>query len=134
MSELADRARAWLGANRRRVARLVGVIAVLLVVGQLAGAVPRATDLRFELMAGTTELDVAYLRVAEDGSAEELKSVRFGGPRGVPALIRHEVELSPGRYRARAVVRRGHEPSRVVERAFDVPADGVVRLDLRNGP
>ncbi|MEO0325372.1 MAG: hypothetical protein AAF447_20620 [Myxococcota bacterium] len=133
MSEFADRARAWLGANRRRVARLVAVVAVLLVAGQLAGAVPRATDLRFEVDGGTTELDVAYLHLDDEGGAEELQSVRFGGPGGVPSLVRHEVELSPGRYRARAVVRRGRD-AREVERVFEVPAPGVVRLDLRAQP
>lgn len=121
-----DRARAWFGAHRQRLARLVGMLAVLLVAGQLAGAMPRATDVRYEVGEGQRELRVAYL--GEDG--DEVKGVRFGGPRGVPALVRHEVELSPGRYRIEAVL-RGAGQARLVERALEVPAEGVVRIDLR---
>ncbi len=62
---------------------------------------------------------------------DELKGVRFRYPDGAPTILRHTVELAPGRYRVVAEL-RGPGLERTVERALRVPAQAVVHMELFN--
>lgn len=117
---------------RRRFASLVGLVGLLVVGGVIFEQVPRPVELAFELgdeAAGLRDVDVRYLH---DG--DEVAGFRRHSDTGFARFLQHEVELSPGRYEILAALRgerAGEEIDRQVQRAFRVPADGVVTIDLR---
>jgi hypothetical protein len=113
--------------NRKRLARFVLLIALLVVGGQVLQWVPRAVDIRYHL--GPRHRDFTEARIAYMQQGHEIKGVRLRYESGAPESIRHQVDLSPGRYEI-AVELRGPDAERTVRRALQVPADGVVRVDL----
>lgn len=99
-----------------------------MVGGVVARAYPRDVALRYDLgpgHAGLSELRLSYL-----GEEGEMVGVTFRRPDGMPERLRHEVELSPGHYRVAATLIDGEGNERRVEKPFDVPAEGVIRIDL----
>jgi hypothetical protein len=127
---LRDRTWDWFLANRRRLAPLVVVIALGLIGSQLLNVWPYETTILYDLgvdHASITEARVAYLVEGEEAAGA---SFRFAD--GAPDTLRHVVELHPGRYTIAAEL-RGEDLSRNLSRALEVPAEGVVRVDLSEG-
>ncbi len=60
---------------------------------------------------------------------EEAAGASFRFADGAPDTLRHVVELHPGRYTIAAEL-RGRDLARNVSRALEIPAEGVVRVDL----
>lgn len=104
------------------------LIGALVVGGVVARAYPRDVALRYDLGAGHAGLVEVQLSYAGDDG--EVAGVSFREPGGMPERLEHEVELSPGHYRVAATLLDGEGSARRVERPFDVPSEGVVRIDL----
>lgn len=110
---------------RRRLAGLVLLIGAIVVGRVLFERAPRSVDLRFELgEAPVEELDVRYLV-----AGEEVAGFRRHDAAGLRSPVRHAVDLAPGRYEVRALVRT-NDRERLEQRALRVPSDGVVTIDL----
>jgi hypothetical protein len=129
MSLIDSLATAW-RTKRRKLAPLVVAAAVLLIGRQLEGAIPREVHLRYEL--GPTHGALHEARIGYRLDGEEMKAVRFAYAHGAPSSIDHQVTLSPGRYEIVAEL-HGGASGREVVRALEVPADGIVRVDLFGG-
>jgi len=117
-----------IGPHRRRIALLVLAVAVVVVGGALAGAVPREVRVRYLLgpsHAEVTEVRVAYVT---EGN-EEVQGVRFTYPEGAPERLEHRVRLAPGSYRIVATL-SGPGGSREVRRALTVPTEARVDVEL----
>jgi len=117
----------WFVANRRRLAPLIVVIAFGLIGGQLLNVWPHETTIHYSLgpdHSAITDATVAYLV-----GGEQAAGASFHFAEGAPDTVRHVVELHPGRYMIAAEL-SGDEVRRNVSRALDVPAEGIVRVDL----
>jgi hypothetical protein len=121
------RAGAFLKEHRRRIARIVAVVAIGAMAGHLAGSMPREVDIRYDLGPNHQDLTEVAIRYELDG--EEMGGIVYRYERGAPAAVVHTVELQPGDYRVVAEMTYLHG-RRTVRRALTVPADGVVRIDL----
>lgn len=113
--------------NRKLIARLVLVAAVLVIGGQLFGAVPREVEIRYDL--GPDHRSISEARIAYLMDGEEVKGVEFRYVYGAPAVVTHRLELAPGRYAVHAVL-RGEDVERQIERTFEVPTEGLIRIEL----
>ena len=89
------------------------------LVGQLDG---QTIDIRESMK----KLDVDYL----DGE-EAVVSARFKQPDSKTTVFRHIVRLQPGEYRALVPLHWTEGPATERTRRLVVPAEGVVRFDLR---
>lgn len=126
MPSFTSAARA-LFANRRRFAPAVIAIGVLIVGGQLMGSAPREVHLRYDLGEAHAEVEETELDYFLAG--ERIQSVRFAYPEGAPARLDHRVSVAPGRYDV-VVTLRTPTGARSLERSFDAPAEGLVRVQL----
>ena len=115
------------GRHRRRIALGVVVVGVLVVGGQLLGAFPRDTEIRYRLGPDHSEVDALSLLYRSEG--ELTAGATFRWPEGAPGSLTHTVELAPGRYEIQANL-SGEGSPRVVRRILQVPVDGAVRIDL----
>jgi hypothetical protein len=113
---------------RKRVAKGALLIGALVVGGVVARAYPRDVALRYDLGAGHEAL--VEVRLSYSGDEGEMAGAAFREPGGMPERLDHEVELSPGHYRVAATLVDGAGSARRVERSFDVPSEGVLRIDL----
>ena len=111
--------------NRRRLARLVLLLAAVVVVLQVASYLPRETEV--EVALGPHHRRVEEVRLSFLQQGEELRGVSFRFPEEAPAVVRHRVELSPGRYRLLIELRQRDGVTHTAERIVSVPADGAVR-------
>jgi hypothetical protein len=123
IAKLADAFR----TKRRRLAPLVLLAAVAAIGGRMAGAVPREVHVRYDLGPEHGALHEAQVGYRFEG--DEVQTVRFIYAQGAPRSIDHHVSLSPGRYEIVADL-RGEDGARHVTRTLEVPADGVVRVEL----
>ena len=117
-----------LSRHRRRVARVVLVVAVLVVGLELWPSFPRDTELEYALGPGhgrIVELRVAYI---QDG--EEVHGVSFRWDAGAPEAVRHSIKLPAGEFQLRCELRERGGDSRAVQRTLTTPAEGVVRIHL----
>lgn len=119
---------ARLQPHRARLAQGLLLIAVVVFVLQAEKAVPRETQISFDLGAVHGRVQGLALAYLEDGGLHQ--SARFRFSKGAPAQVRHRVELLPGRYSVRCelTLDDGSQHMKVV--ALEVPAAGVVRFDL----
>jgi hypothetical protein len=113
--------------HRARVARLVAVVAVLVMVAQFLPIIPREVELRYDL--GPAHAVVSGLELVYQAGDEDLSSVRFGFGDEGPRVVEHSVRLAPGAYDVRATLDTALGPQRFI-RHFEAPADGVVRIEL----
>lgn len=116
----------WLD-HRKRFAPLVAVLAVVVIGSVLLGGMPREVEIRYDLGADHEAFSEVSLSYRQQG--ESVQEVRFDYPGGAPAQFRHRIELVPGRYAIEASL-RGSGQSRDISRALEVPAEGLVRIDL----
>jgi hypothetical protein len=114
--------------QRRKVAPAVLLIGAVVVGTQLFDEVPRDVELNYAL--GPDHDEIVGLTLSYEQSGEEVSVADFSWPNGAPPRLHHEVELAPGTYRVRAELRDREHRMRSVEKRFDVPADGIVNLDL----
>jgi len=127
MPTLPKNITAFIKRHRRRIAKLVAVLAFGVVGYQLWTASPRDVELRFDL--GPRHERVTSIAASYRIDGEEVLGARFEHRRGAPRLQTHIVSLAPGRYEAVIGLYEGSELRRY-ERAFVVPAEGVIRLRL----
>jgi hypothetical protein len=120
----------WFLANRRRLAPLVVVVAVALIGSQFLNVWPYETTILYDL--GADHASIIEVRLAYLVGEGEAAGASFRFDDGAPDTLRHVVELHPGRYTIAAEL-RGDHLSRNVSRALEVPAEGVVRVDLSEG-
>lgn len=113
--------------NRKRLARLVAVLGVLLVGAHLLSTLPREVEIRYDLGGDHRRATEIHLSYVADGA--EMKGVRFHYAHGAPKVIRHRVDLTPGEYRVVASL-HGPDLSRTLHRDLEMPAEGVVRIAL----
>jgi hypothetical protein len=116
--------------NRKRIARLVALVGVVLVAAHLVTSLPREVEIRYALGPDHGAVTEAQFSYHAEGHA--MKGVRFHYAHGAPAVVLHRVELPPGQY---AIVAHltGPDLSRTVRHRLEVPTDGVVRVDLAPG-
>jgi hypothetical protein len=113
--------------NRKRIARVVAVLGVALVGAHLVSTLPREVEIRYDLGGDhrrATEIHLSYLV-----EGDEMKGVRFHYAHGAPKVVRHRLDLAPGAYRVVASL-HGPDLSRTLQRDLEVPAEGVIRIDL----
>lgn len=122
------RFRQWFDRNRKRLARLALGIFLLAVAIEVGGAMPRDVEvgLRFPDHARVVEARIEYTQ--EEESVREV-TLRFR--EGAPALVRDTVELSPGDYDVSVVLLDAAGAARRLRGRLTAPADGVVRVRLR---
>ena len=113
-------------STRRRLATAIALIGIAVVAQRLAAQWPRSVEVSYEVAQDITELDVDYL----DGE-EAVVSARFKQPDSKTTVFRHIVRLQPGEYRALVTLHWTEGPATEHTRRLVVPAEGVVRFDLR---
>ena len=117
--------------HRQRAAPLVLLIGLLVVGGTVFEASPRETEIRYDLGPEHRGIETARIAYLLDG--DEVLGARFSFEEGAPASLRHTVDLSPGRYEVKAEL-RGPGMSRDLSRVIEVPAEGLLRVDVGDDP
>ena len=105
----------------------------MLVAGPLLDSTPRATSIRLTL-AEPQQVRMVTLSVLDEG--EPVLGLRLAYAQGAPDRINEELELAPGHYELRVDVTRADDrdaSGATSVRALEVPADGVVLLELGRG-
>lgn len=128
---LARTVAAFIGRHRRRLARLVLALGVVVAVVEVYPSFPRDTEV--ELLLGSQRERAVELRVAYVHEGEELRGVSFGFPQGAPDRVRHTVRLPSGTIQVRMELRKRDGASQFWTRKLRTPADGTVRFDLAGG-
>lgn len=113
--------------HRRRLAPAVLLIGLIVVGATVFDAMPRETEIRYDL--GPRHRDIESARIAYLMEGDVVHGARFSFEGGAPPSLRHTVELAPGRYEVKAEL-RGPTVSRELSRVIRVPADGLVRVDV----
>jgi hypothetical protein len=119
---------AWLVRHRRRVARAVMLVGVLVVSAQFVPNWPRETDVEFAL--GQGHANVVELRVSYLSGDDELHGVAFNFPEGAPGVVHHHVTLPAGDFEVRCELRGRAGDSHRIVRHLHAPAAGHVRISL----
>lgn len=121
----------WMRTHRRRWAPALAIVAALVVGREVLGATPREVDV--ELPLGPTHADLRQVDVSFLEADELVHHVSLRYPEGAPESVRHRVELAPGSYVVAVdlVHEGGATESR--EGRLDAPAEGRVRVHLREG-
>lgn len=124
-----ERAIAFFQKHRRRLARLTFFVFLALVIIEIGNVYPRETQVSVPL--GADHAEVTEARIDYTQESESVRSVTYRWPNGAPASVRDTLELSPGDYdvSVRLVDRDGN--LRELVGRITAPADGVVRLALR---
>jgi len=117
----------FIKTHRRRIARVVAIIAFGVVGYHIWSSTPRDVEFRFDLGPRHERVTSMWVSYQEEG--EEVGGVRFDHRRGSPRLQSHVVSLAPGRYAAVIGVYQGDRLKRH-RRSFVVPTEGVLRMRL----
>lgn len=117
----------FLKTHRRRIARLIAIVAIAVLGSHFFSTIPRDVELRYDLGPDHDRWTAVEVSYQMDGG--EVAGVRWLHRRGAPRSIRHTVSLAPGRYEVVAILSAGSR-RQTVERAIQVPADSVIRIDL----
>jgi hypothetical protein len=113
--------------QRRRLAPLVAVAAVLAVGWELWNSHPRETEILVVPGPGHRRVVEIGVRFMQQG--DEMHGLRLAFPGGAPRLVPCRVRLAPGRYRVRVDIRQRDGRWSSVERELKAPADGPVRIE-----
>jgi hypothetical protein len=114
--------------KRSKAAPFVLVVGALVVGGNLFDEIPRDVELNYAL--GPDHDEIVGLELSYAQGQEPIANAVFSWPEGAPPRLHHVVELPPGTYRVRVDLRDRSDQTRTVEERFDVPADGIVNIDL----
>ena len=107
-----------------RMAVVAGILAV--VVALVVPGLPRTVRVSFRLPEGVRSLDVDY-----EAHGELVRSARFSWSGDSPEVVRHEPDLSPGRYVIVATVAAQDARIRHLRRSVQVDPGRVAHVDLR---
>lgn len=124
-----ERVAAFLEKHRRRLARLAFLVFVALVLVEVANVLPRETRVSVPLGADHAEVTEAHIDYSQDN--ESVRSVTYRWPAGAPAEVRDTFDLSPGEYDVSVSLKVRDGSRRELVGRLSAPADGVVRLSLR---
>jgi len=122
------RALAFYDRHRRRLATLsIGVFLVAVAI-EIGGAIPREVDVayRFPGHDAVVEATIEYSQ-----ERETVREVTLRWPDGAPRVVRDTLDLSPGDYDVDVWLVDGEGGGRHLQGAVTAPADGVVRVRLR---
>ena len=124
----ADKALAWLGRNRRRLAPLL-LLGAALAVGKLfTEQSPRKYDV--ELVLSPAQQRATQVAITYTQEGEAVLGVRFNYPEGAPDRVVHAPSLRAGRYNVAIELLVPGQPSEHIARPLDVPFEGTTRLRL----
>ena len=121
------RAGGTLWTHRQRWAPAVLIVGLAVVIGQASTAVPREVALRYRL--GPSHESIIALELSYRLGEDEMAGARFAWPEGAPRSVEHRLDLAPGEYQVRAQLTH-REGRRQVDRRFEVPSEGAIRIDL----
>ena len=114
--------------HRRRFARVVLGVGLLLVGRELWPSWPHETELEFVL--GPDHSQVVELRVEYVDHGEELHGVSFGFPNGAPSTVRHHVTLPAREVMVLCELRARDGGRRLLRRKLRILSSGVLRIPL----
>ncbi|MFO0694431.1 MAG: hypothetical protein U0230_12805 [Polyangiales bacterium] len=120
---------AWFERRRKLLATSVLLIGCAVIGVELGRSVPREVEVRYDLGPEHAQVRAVQLGYAEIGGAV-VRTARFSYPEGAPRSFRHRLELAPGAYGCTARVTREQGPEEEIVRRFEVPSEGVIRIDL----
>ncbi|MCB9595516.1 MAG: hypothetical protein H6719_22540 [Sandaracinaceae bacterium] len=126
--EPPSRARAWFQKHRTRLSQVALAIFLIAVAIELGGALPREVNVAFRFPA---HAEVVEARIEYSQENERVRDVTLRWPEGAPALVRDDVELSPGDYDVSVLLLDAEGATRALRGAVTAPADGVVQVRLR---
>ena len=124
----SNKALAWLGRNRRRLAPLL-LLGAALAVGKLF-AEQSAQKHRLELLLGPDQQRATQVAITYMQEGEAVLGVRFNYPEGAPNRVVHAPSLRAGRYNVAIELLVPGQPSQHIARPLDVPFEGTMRLRL----
>jgi hypothetical protein len=117
-------------ARRRRLAPLFLVLG-LFVVGEFAhDELPRDQELRFELPERERP-KIEALRVVYTSEGEVYGGLERHFPGAAPEVVGHTPSLPLGRYELSIELVRDDGGITHLERSFELPSEGPVRISLR---
>ena len=131
MKKALRRAGAFVLKHRKRVATLTLVVFLLVVGGEIMGALPRETSVEIPLGDAHAQVTEARVEYWADGAPVQTMTRRYAS--GAPAAIQHELDLSPGTYTVRVLLLHEGGLRERLRGRFEAPADGVVQLSLSRG-
>lgn len=114
--------------HRRRLAFVAFVVFLGAVALELGGAAPREVRVSYTFPdhGNAREARIEYSR-----EAEPIREVRLRWPDGAPREVRDTMNLSPGDYDISVLLTYREGPERHLSGLLTAPADGVVRVMLR---
>lgn len=114
--------------HRRRLALGALVVFLCAVALEIGSAVPREVRLSYTFPdhGQVTEASIEYSQ-----ENEPVREVRLRWPDGAPREIRDTMDLSPGDYDISVLLADREGDTRRLRGRVSVPADGVVRVMLR---
>jgi len=116
--------------RRRRFAPLFLVLG-LAVVGKFAHEeLPRDQELRFEVPPEAAP-EIEALRVIYTQEGEFYGGLERHFPSGAPEVVGHTPSLSAGRYDLAIELVRDDGGITHLQRSFEIPSEGPVRISLR---
>ncbi|UJR84704.1 hypothetical protein [Sandaracinus amylolyticus] len=121
----------WMRTHRRRWAPALAIVAALVVGREVLGSTPREVDV--ELPIGAEHADIRRVDVTYLESDALVHHVSLRYPSGAPESVRHTVELAPGRYVVAVDLVHEDGATESREGRLDAPAEGRVRVSLREG-
>lgn len=120
---------AWFERRRKLLATSVLLIGCAVIGVELGRTVPREVEVRYDLGPEHADVRAVQLAYAESGGAL-VRTARFSYPDGAPRSFRHRLELAAGAYGCTARIARVQGPEEEIVRRFEVPAEGLIRIDL----
>jgi hypothetical protein len=122
---------AFLKTNRRRIAPLALGAAVLVAGREWEAHAPAERDGELPIGADHREFNEVGVSFLEADELVHHVQLRF--PEGAPERLRQTVELAPGRYEVAVDLRRTDGGTESRTGRLDAPAEGLVRVSLREG-
>ncbi len=99
-----------------------------LVAIEIGNAIPRET--RVALPLGRAHTEITEARIDYYADEDAVRSITLRWPEGAPALVRHDLDLTPGDYEVSVVLIERDGDRRHLRGRLTTPADGVIRLAL----
>jgi hypothetical protein len=121
----------WMHAHRRRWVPPVILLFAFVALHDWTSHAPRELDIELPIGEGherVKQVDVAYLE-----SDELVHHVSLRYPSGAPDAVRHQVELAPGHYVVSVDLIREDGVTESRQGTFEAPAEGRLRVRLREG-
>lgn len=121
----------WMHENRRRWVPILVVVGALVVGREVLGATPQEVDVELPLGAGHDRVTRVDVDILESEALVHHVSLRY--PSGAPEAVRHSVDLAPGSYDVAVSLEHDDGATETRIGTLDAPAEGRVRISLREG-